>query len=97
MAKAVKETTVTIGGSSIQLRTDMNPEVLERLAHYVDDKIRELDPKGKLPPGKVSVLASLSIAGELMDERSRSRESRREIARRLERLHELLDEALGGR
>jgi len=95
MSKSVKETTVTIRGSSIQLRTDMNEETLSRLARYVDAKMKELDPKGNLPPGKVSVLASLTIAGELMETRDRAEESRRDIARRLEHLHELLDEALG--
>jgi len=95
MTRSVKETTVTIRGSSIQLRTDMNEEALSRLARYVDAKMRELDPKGNLPPGKVSMLASLTIAGELMETRERAEESRRDIARRLEHLHELLDEALG--
>jgi cell division protein ZapA (FtsZ GTPase activity inhibitor) len=95
MSKSVKETTVNIRGSSIQLRTDMNEETLSRLARYVDAKMKELDPKGNLPPGKVSMLASLTIAGELMETRDRAEESRRDIARRLEHLHELLDEALG--
>ena len=67
-----------------------------KLASYVDDKMRELDPKGTLPQSKVSMLASLTIAGELMEERDRAEGSRREIARRLQHLHELLDEALGG-
>ena len=96
MARTVNETTVTIRGATIQLRTDMNEEILERLASYVDDKMRELDPKNALPQSKVSMLASLTIAGELMEERERSSEGRRDIARRLEHLHELLDEALGG-
>jgi cell division protein ZapA (FtsZ GTPase activity inhibitor) len=96
MPKTVNETTVTIRGSSIQLRTDMNESTVARIAQYVDRKMRELDPKGMLPQGKISLLASLTIAGELMDERDRAEKSRRDIARRLEHLHEMLDEALGG-
>jgi cell division protein ZapA (FtsZ GTPase activity inhibitor) len=96
MAKSVSETTVTIRGSSIQLRTDLSDEMLARLADYVDGKMRELDPKGTLPQGKVSILTSLTIAGELLEERRRAEADRRDIARRLEHLHHLLDEALGG-
>jgi cell division protein ZapA (FtsZ GTPase activity inhibitor) len=96
MARTVNETTITIRGAAIQLRTDMDEEVLSQLASYVDEKMRELDPKGALPQSKVSMLASLSIAGELMEERDRANEGRRDIARRLQHLHELLDEALGG-
>ena len=96
MARTVNETTITIRGASIQLRTDMDEDALSQLASYVDDKMHELDPKGNLPQSKVSMLASLTIAGELMEERDRGQESRRDIARRLQHLHELLDEALGG-
>jgi cell division protein ZapA (FtsZ GTPase activity inhibitor) len=96
MPKSVNETTLTIHGSTIQLRTDMSNEDLSRLAVYVDKKIREIDPKGKLPQNKVAILASISIAGELLEERHKSRRSREDLARRLEHLHEMLDEALGG-
>jgi cell division protein ZapA (FtsZ GTPase activity inhibitor) len=96
MPKTVNETTITIRGASIQLRTDMNEDTVARIAQYVDRKMKELDPKGTLPPGKISLLASLTIAGELMEERERSDKNRRDIARRLEHLHEMLDEALGG-
>jgi cell division protein ZapA (FtsZ GTPase activity inhibitor) len=78
------------------LRTDLSDEALSRLTDYVDGKMRELDPKGALPPNKVSILASLTIAGELLEERERADADRREIARRLEHLHKLLDAALGG-
>jgi cell division protein ZapA (FtsZ GTPase activity inhibitor) len=96
MPKSVNETTLTIRGSTIQLRTDMSSEELSRLAVYVDKKIREIDPKGNLPQNKVAILASLSIAGELLEERHKNHRSRADLARRLEHLHEMLDEALGG-
>jgi cell division protein ZapA (FtsZ GTPase activity inhibitor) len=96
MPKTVNETTVTIRGASIQLRTDLNESTVARIAQYVDRKMRELDPKGMLPQSKISLLASLTIAGELIEERERGEKNRRDIARRLEHLHEMLDEALGG-
>jgi cell division protein ZapA (FtsZ GTPase activity inhibitor) len=97
MQRPVSETTVQIRGATYQIRTDLGPDTLGRLADYVDEKMRELDPKSTLAPGKVSVLTSLSIAGELMEVRDREAESRRNIVSRLERLEELLDEALGDR
>lgn len=97
MQKSVSETTVTIHGSSIELRTDLSEDELERLASFVDKKMRELDPRGTLPHSKVSLLTSLSLASELMQERERAEASRRDITRRLEHLHEMLDEALGGK
>ncbi len=96
MAKSINETTININGSSIQLRTDMSEEKLMKLADYVDGKMRQLDPKGVLPHSKVSMLASLTIAGELLEERKRSVESQHDLLKRLEHLHKLLDEALGG-
>jgi cell division protein ZapA (FtsZ GTPase activity inhibitor) len=97
MRQPVSETTVQIRGASYQIRTDLGSETLGRLADFVDGKMRELDPKSTLAPAKVSVLASLSIAGELMEVRDREAERHRNIVSRLERLEELLDEALGER
>jgi len=96
MPRSVNETTLNIRGSTIQLRTDMDDTDLAKLAGYVDQKIRELDPKGTLPQNKVALLASLSLASELLEEKQRSRREREDLARRLQHLHEMLDEALGG-
>ncbi len=95
MAKTVNETSVQIRGSSYQIRTDLSPETLTRIAHYVVGKMDELDPKGTAPPARLSVLASLSIAGELLDEQERQRAMRAAVSARLTRLEELLDSALG--
>lgn len=97
MAKTINETTVNIRGTAYQLRTDMNAEVVTELAQYVDDKMREIDPRGTLPPGKVSVLTSLSIAGELKEAREASETDRLNIVDRLQHMHEMLDAALGNR
>lgn len=97
MQKSVSETTVTIHGSSIELRTDLSEDELDRLTSFVDKKMRELDPRGTLPHSKVSILASLSLASDLLQERARAEADRRDIERRLEHLHEMLDEALGGK
>lgn len=94
MANPVKQTTVTIHGSSYQLRTDMTEESLAQLAKIVDQKMRELDPQGTLPPNKVSVLTSLTIAGELMEEKERSSKVKSDVTDRVSRLKDMLDAAL---
>jgi len=94
MANPVKQTTVTIHGSSYQLRTDMSEESIAQLAKFVDEKMRGLDPQGTLPPNKVSVLTSLTIAGELMEERERSSKVKSEVTDRVARLKDMLDAAL---
>ena len=96
MAKPINETTINLKGSSIQLRSDMSEELILELADYVDGKMRELDPKDVLPHSKVSMLASLTIAGELLEERKRAKESQQDLLKRLEHLHKLLDSALSG-
>jgi cell division protein ZapA (FtsZ GTPase activity inhibitor) len=96
MQKPVSETTVQLRGASYQLRTDLAPETIARIAAIVDGKMKELDPRAALPPTKVSVLASLSIAGDLLEEREQRHSERLALTRRLERLQELLDEAIGG-
>ena len=97
MEHPVSESTVQLRGASYQIRTDLEPETLARIVSLVDEKMRELDPKASLAPAKVSVLTSLSIAGELLEERNKREQERRELVKRLKRLEELLDEALGGR
>lgn len=96
MANSVNEATITIRGTSFQLRTDMHPDELKRLAAHVDDKMRELDPKGSLPPSKVSVLTSLSFASDLIEEREKSAVERAQLAERLEKLETMLDRVLDG-
>ncbi len=94
MDKTVRTLKVELGGVSYDLRTDMNPEALAGIASYVDGKMRDFDPKGTQTPAKVCMLASLTIAGELLEEREKNQRARRELVRRLEHVEELLDGAL---
>lgn len=94
MAERVHETTITIRGAAYQLRTDQDAERLKRLASYVDDTMNGLDPKQTLPVNKVSVLASLTIAGELFEGREASEAIRRDTAGRINALADRLDEVL---
>lgn len=94
MATSVKETTLNIRGTEFQIRTDLAEEVLKRMAALVEGKMRDLDPGGHLPPAKVSLLASLTLAGELMDAQGMVGPDLSEVNTRMARLEALLDEAL---
>ena len=94
MARPVHEITVTIRGSSYALRTDEDNTRLHTLARYVDDTMNVLDPKQALPPNKLSVLASLTLAGELFDERENGGGLQMDLRDRVERMHGILDGVL---
>lgn len=94
MEKTVSTVTVQLRGASYQLRTDLSPDAIAGIAAYVDGKMSELDPRGVHPPAKVTMLTSLTVAGELLAEREQNLRARRDLVRRLERLEELLDGAL---
>jgi cell division protein ZapA (FtsZ GTPase activity inhibitor) len=90
----VQEITVRVGGASYQLRTDMSADQIARIVDYVDRKMKEVDPKGVLPPAKASVLVSLAIAGELLEAQAGNTDGARDVVRRLRSLHDTLDGAL---
>jgi len=94
VAHPINETTVTIRGTSYQLRTDLGRDAVREMAQYVDRRMQELDPTGSIPPVKVSVLASLTIAGELIEERKSGLILTAGMEERLGRIHALLDAAL---
>lgn len=91
----LQETSVRIRGTTYQLRTDLPQDQVRQLADYVDETMRELDPKSVLPPQKLSVLTSLTIAGELRETERKADERLREIERRVERIARRIEEELG--
>jgi cell division protein ZapA (FtsZ GTPase activity inhibitor) len=94
MPQDLHETAVKIRGTTYQLRTDLPSEEVRELARYVDDTMKALDPKSALPPAKVSVLASMSIAGELFIQRKRVDAIQSSVEKRVARLAQMLEAAL---
>ena len=94
MGQTLQETTIKIRGTAYQLRTDLPLGDLQALADHVDDTMKELDPKSSLPPNKLSVLASLSITGELFEQRRQNDQFREAFGERVGRLSLMLEEAL---
>jgi len=95
MNRPITETTVTIRGVAYQLRGDADPRHIGRLAAYVDDKMRVLEESTRTQsPAKLAILASLTLADELFQERDAQQTARERLKDRAERLDSLLDEAL---
>ena len=63
---------VNICGETFQVKSDQSPQTIERVAGYLDFKIREMG-KGGINPDKfrVVVLAAMNLAGELFELRTR--------------------------
>lgn len=74
---------VRIGSDEFSLRSDRPEEYTRAVAEHVDRALREVLSSGAIVEShKAAVLAALSIADELFQERT----SRAELAARLERL-----------
>ncbi|MFA9461372.1 cell division protein ZapA [Thiohalorhabdus methylotrophus] len=79
---------------------DTERERLERLARFVDEKMREVRDSGAaLGTDRIAVLTALNIANELFDMQDRRREEAEEVgartSRMLETVQRLLDEEEG--
>ncbi len=89
---------VNICGETFQVKSDQNPQTIERVAGYLDFKIREMG-KGGINPDKfrVVVLAAMNLAGELFELRARVEEQDREhheLQEKARSLNASLDRAL---
>ncbi len=86
---------VDICGQRYPIRSALSPEYVQRLALYVDQKIRaasESTPAGD--SARLAVLAALNIADELFHCRDRSQVRSGELAERASELERLLDRVL---
>ena len=63
---------VNICGENFQIKSDQPPQVIERVAGYLDFKIREMSKGGiNVDKFRVVVLAAMNLAGELFELRTR--------------------------
>jgi cell division protein ZapA len=92
---AKNEVHVQIFGTGYTIRGEEDQEYIQKVAAYVDQKMREINEK--LPVAslaKVAVLASLNLADELMREREERRRLAEGVSERAERLSSALDSCL---
>ena len=88
---------VSIGGEPLFLRSDQTEEVVEKLADYLDQKIRDVGGGIHQDKFRVLALAALSVAGELMELRTKLEEdaqARQNMLAQAQSLTESLDRAL---
>jgi cell division protein ZapA (FtsZ GTPase activity inhibitor) len=95
MNRPITETNVTIRGVAYQIRGDVDPAHLERLAEHVDGTMKVLEGSAAAQsPAKLAIVASLTIADELFQEREARTADWTEIRGRITKLETMLDEAL---
>jgi len=88
-------TTVLIFGQEYKIRGFEDRRYVERVAGYVDEKMRELaENSSSLAPERLAVLAALNIADELFQETKKNSETILSIEQRADALMSRLDRSL---
>ncbi|MBI2569469.1 MAG: cell division protein ZapA [Candidatus Schekmanbacteria bacterium] len=96
----------TSGGSRVRVRIfsqefvvrgNTEPEVVRKVAEYVDGKMREANQATpRLSTERVAILAAMKIAGELMQLRGAHQQLQSDIADAVRRVEEILEQQLEG-
>ncbi|MDH3283307.1 MAG: cell division protein ZapA [Myxococcales bacterium] len=85
---AKRSVAVTIRGREFHIRSDEEPEVLQRIARYVDETMNYVEQRtGTVDSRDVALLAALNMARELLEEKDRNAEGGADP----ERLRALID------
>ena len=74
---------VNIFGTDYPIKGDADPEYVENIARYVDEKMKEVSRHLSLPSTtKVAILAAMNIADELFKERAEKEKTVTEMEER---------------
>lgn len=83
---------VTLAGQKFSVRTDARPKYVRELAAFVNQKMEEARQSGKVVTTQsLALLAAMSIADDLFQQREREAELRRDIANKSRRILRYLD------
>ncbi len=87
---------VTIYGHEYTVRAVADPDYINQVAAYVDERMREteLNLDGPQSPTRISILAAMSITDELFTEKRKRNSSLEQIEGRAVALSNLVDEVL---
>lgn len=89
---------VNICGEVFQIKSDQPPQTIERVAGYLDFKIREMGKGGiNVDKFRVTVLAAMNLAGELFELKARMEEydkQQNQLQEKARSLNASLDKAL---
>jgi cell division protein ZapA len=88
--------TVNIYGHEYTLRGEAEADYVQRLAAFVDRKMKEVAEHGSIASTtKVAILAAVNIADELFRERQQRHETLARFAERSGQISALLDREMG--
>jgi cell division protein ZapA len=88
-------TAVQIFGHEYKIKGHADKDYIERMAKYVDGKMKELASNSSLPSqDRLAILAALNIADELFQERTQSKNTLSSVEEKANRLIALIDESL---
>ncbi len=89
----MKNAEVEIFGTSYTVKGDEDPEYVQSLARYVDEKMRALQKKSPstVSAQKIAVLAAVNIADELFKLRRRQAEVENMIQKKTTDLFDILE------
>jgi len=91
MVESYKTTILRIMGDEYPIKSDADPDYLQELAKYVEEKIQSIILKNKFPSKlKSEVLASIIIADEYFSEKKKNAK----IEQKLMELTDLLEKNL---
>ncbi len=91
MNDSLKTIKVSILGEEYPIKSDANPEYLQELGKYVEEKISKISLKNKLPSKiKSEVLAAIIIADEYFSEKNKNAKNEQKLLE----LTRLLEEKL---
>ncbi len=100
MAGEIHSHKVSIGGENFQVRSDQSPRVIERIAGYIDFKMRETGSSAMTSDKfRMAVMAAMNIAGELFELKNRMEEADKAnmaVEEKARLLTEHLDKAISG-
>lgn len=86
---------IEIYGQTYQIAGELQPDYVEKLAAYVDGKMREVARSTRTVDSvRVAVLAALAIADELHSLKQNREDSREQLRERAERCLKLVERAL---
>ena len=92
MAAVSRQVKVTLAGQKFSVRTDARPKYVRELAAFVNEKLEEAKQSGKVVTTQsLALLAAMSIADDLFQQREKERELRRDIREKSQRILRYLD------
>ncbi|MCD6023679.1 MAG: Cell division protein ZapA [Fibrobacteria bacterium] len=87
-----------VGGEIVQLKSDQPPEVVQKIASYLNARMQEADPLGSnADKFRLLALAALSVTGELFEAKAKLEETdqaRQNLLDKAQTLTDSLDRVL---